>query len=166
MLRCGEEFAMLRIIFGTLAGVAVAFVVLMAVDAVNHALYPPPKAVRVAAEKWDSPALQQAVRDWLPQAPPMALILIPVAWVAGSFWGALVGTWISRCKSYIPATIVGGLILVGTIMNLRAIPHPTWIALAGLIGVPAAAAAAWRLWPKPPAAGPQPYDMREKNMAC
>src|SRR5262245_14716156 len=157
---------MLRIILGTLVGVVVAFVVLMAVEYISHLIYPPPEAVLVAAEKWDFPAMQKAVREWLPQAPLMALILIPVAWVAGSFWGALVGTAITRGRSYIPATIVGGLILVGTIMNLRSIPHPTWIALSGLLGVPAAAWVAWLLWPKPAPPGPQPQDMRTKNMAC
>ena len=58
---------MLRIILGTIAGVVVAFVVIFAIDAVNHALYPPPEAVRVAAEKFDFEAIQKAVREWLPQ---------------------------------------------------------------------------------------------------
>ena len=157
---------MLRIILGTFVGVAVAFAVLMAVDAVNHLVYPPPEAIRVAAEKFDFVTLQKAVNDWLPQAPLMALILVPVAWVAGSFWGALAGTAITRGKSYIPALIVGGLILAGTVMTLRAIPHPTWVALSGVVGVPAAAWVAWLLWPKPAPPGPQPQDMRTKNMAC
>ena len=158
---------MIRYILGTGAGIVVAMVVLVVIDAVNHALYPPPEAVRVAAEKFDFPAIQKAFVEWLPHAPRMALILSPVAWVAGSFWGALTATAIARGRSGIPAAIVGGLIFAGTIMNLRSVPHPTWIALAGLLGVPAAAWAAWWLWPKSPAAiGPQPYDMREKNMAC
>jgi hypothetical protein len=159
---------MMRFTLGTVIGIVVAFAVLMGIELLSHALYPPPDAIRVAIEKHDYAAMRSLVKDYFPKAPLMALVLIPVAWVAGTFLGALAATGISRGRSIVPAIIVGGLILAGTIANLMMIPHPLWMTLAGVLGVPAAAIVAWWLWPKAPAAaaGPQPYDMREKNMAC
>lgn len=158
---------MLRSILGTIVGLVVAFVVVAATDSVNHRLYPPSAAIREAAAKQDFRALGPAVEEWLKSAPRMALILIPVAWVAGAFCGSLAATWISRVRRPIPAMVIAAFLLLGTAMNLAMIPHPAWMAVVGLIGIPAAALAAWWLVPKPPLLEePQPYDMRQKGMAC
>jgi hypothetical protein len=138
-----------------------------ATEYVNHRIYPPSEAIREAATKQDFRALRPAVEEWLKSAPRMALILIPVAWVAGAFWGALAATWISRVRWPVPALIIAVVLLLVTAGNLAMIPHPAWMAAAGLLGIPAAALTAWWLLPKPAApSGPQPYDMREKGMAC
>ena len=158
---------MIRYIAGTVVGLVIAFAVIIGMEALGHTLYPPPAAIRTAMEKGDYAAMKTAMAQYLPRAPLMALILLPVGWVAGTFWGALAATAISRGRSIIPALIIGGFIFAVTVMNLVMIPHPAWMTLAGLAGVPAGAIVAWWLWPKSPAtAGPQPYDMRDKNMAC
>jgi hypothetical protein len=157
---------MIRGIVGTILGLLVAVAVIIGMELLGHALYPPPAEIRAAMEKRDYAAMKAAVAEYLPRAPLMALILVPVGWVAGAFWGALAATGISRGRSIVPALIVGGLVLAGTVMNLLMIPHPGWMFAAGLVGVPLAALAAWWLWPKASTSGPQPYDMREKNVAC
>jgi len=158
---------MIRGFIGTVVGVAVAFAVLLGVEIVGHFLYPPPAALQTAMQQGDSAAMRRAAAEYFPRAPLMALVLIPVAWVAGVFWGTLTATAITRGRTYIPAIVIGGLIMAGTVANVLMIPHPLWIAISGLAGIPAAALAAWWLWPKPQAgSGPQPYDMREKNRAC
>ncbi len=157
---------MVRGIIGTVVGLVVAFAVIVSVHFVSHLLYPPPEAIRTAMHHNDYAAMRMAAAEYFPRAPWMALVLIPVAWVAGSFWGTLAATAITRGKTCVPAIVIGGFLLLGTVMNLRMIPHPLWIAVSGLAGVPAAALVAWWLWLKSPAAGPQPYDMRQRNMAC
>jgi hypothetical protein len=158
---------MIRSILATVAGLVIAVSVIAATDWFNHRFYPPPDSVLAAAKQGDFDAIRQAVTEWRPIAPQMALILIPVAWVAGSFWGALAATIINRKRSLIPALIVGSLVLLASVANLRKLPHPTWIAVSGLLGVPLAAGCAWWLIPQAtPPSGPRPYDMREKKMAC
>lgn len=158
---------MLRSIVGTIAGLLVAAAVVAAIDYVNHRLYPPSDAIRAAAAKQDFEALRPAVEEWLKTAPQMALILVPVGWVAGAFWGALVATLIARIRWPIPAIVIAGLVLLGAAMNLAMFPHPLWIAVGGVVGIPVAAITAWWLVPLPSVpTAPQPYDMRQKNMAC
>jgi len=158
---------MIRGILSTLVGLFVAFAVIAAMDWINHKLYPPSAAIAAAAAQQDFSALRVAVKDWLTTAPQMALILIPIGWVAGAFWGALVAAWISRPRSLPPALVVGALVVLATIANLLMIPHPAWIAVAGLAGIPLASVTAWSLLPRSQIpSGPQPYDMRKKNMAC
>jgi uncharacterized membrane protein YoaK (UPF0700 family) len=155
---------MIRTISATIAGVVLAFVVIALMDKINHTLNPPSEAIVAAAAERDMDAVRHAVQDWLKTAPQMALILIPVAWIAGAFWGALLASWIARRRSILPALVVGAVVLLATIANLRMLPHPAWIAIVGLGGIPPAALTAW--WLIPRSKLPRPYDMREKNMAC
>ena len=158
---------MLRSILGTIVGLVIAGSVVGVTDFVNHTLYPPSEAVRSAAAAQDFAALRQAVGEWLKTAPRTALILVPVGWIAGAFCGALAATAIARARGPIPALVIAGFLLVATAMNLKMIPHPLWVAVAGLVGIPAAALAGWWFVPKRPVSTqPQPYDMRKKNMAC
>ena len=136
---------MLRSILATIAGLLVAAATVGAIHAINHRLYPPSEAIRAAAEKQDFQALRPAVEEWLRTAPQMALILVPVGWVAGAFWGALVATLIARIRWPIPALVIAGFLLLATAMNLAMLPHPVWMAIAGLAGIPAAAITAWWL---------------------
>jgi hypothetical protein len=158
---------MVRSILGTIAGLVVAAAVVAATDYVNHRLHPPSEDIREAAARQDFKALRPAVEKWMRNAPRMALILIPVGWIAGAFWGALIATLLARIRWPIPAIIIASFVLIGTAMNLAVFPHPRWIVIAGLLGIPAAALAAWWLVPRPSSPlEPQPYDMRQKNMAC
>ena len=146
-----------RSIAAVILGAALSIGVISGIDAANHAIYPPPAAVHEAAKKRDMRAVA---------APLGALVMIPVAWVVGTLVGSLAAALIAGRAPLIHALIAGVLPLAGTIAALRMIPHPTWIAVVGLVGVPlsslAAGIIARRLWRN----GPRPYDMREKNMAC
>ena len=158
---------MIRGIFGTIVGLLVAFVVIAVTDAINHRLYPPPEAIRTAAMKQDFVALRAAVKEWLPNAPLLTQILVPTGWIVGTFLGAITAAGIARARPLVPVLIVGGLVWLATMANLRMLPHPAWMAACGLIGIPLAALTAFGLTPRRAAlAGPQPYDMRKKNMAC
>jgi hypothetical protein len=157
---------MWRSILAVVAGAVIAMVLLTLVDMLNHAIYPPPPAVVEAANKKNMQAVAAAVKQWLPQAPLGALVLTPTAWIVGAFAGSLAAALIAGRAPLVHALLAGLLPLAGTILVLRMIPHPTWIAVVGLLGVPLASLAAGLLVQRARPAGPKPYDMREKNMAC
>jgi hypothetical protein len=87
--------------------------------------------------------------------------------------GPLVGSFLAARiarRAFLAHGIVVGLFFLGAdVVNLRSIPHPTWLVIVGIVSPLAmswigSVLAAWTA--KRPPAGPQPQDMREKNMAC
>ena len=158
---------MIRGILGTVVGFFVAGGTVFGIEMIGYVLYPPPAEIVAARQQNDRAAMNKAAAEYMQRAPLPAKALVPTAWIVGTLLGALTATAIAGGRTFIPAAIVGGLIWLSTVMNLANFWHPTWIALLGIVGVPAAAYAGWRLLRKPQAgAGPQPYDMRQKNMAC
>ena len=157
---------MWRSILAVAAGTAIAVVLIFAFDVLNHAIYPPPAAVWEAMDRRDMNAVSAAIEKWLPQAPLGALILAPAGWIVATFVGSLVSALIAKRRPLVHAALAAALPLVGTAVNLWMIPHPTWVAVAGLAGVPLAAVLGGLVAERARPARPQPYDMRAKNMAC
>ena len=101
---------MLRRIGGSLAGVMVAVLVIMAIEAVGH---------RVTGAPAD-PA----------QATPAMMAWVLVAWTVGTAIGALVGVTIGRWSG--AAWFPAALVVVGVVMTALAIPSPWWLTVGGL----------------------------------
>ena len=110
-----------------------------------------------------------ALKEHAAKAPPAAMIPVGIAW----FFGPLVGSWlagvIARPAVLAHALVIGIVFFSADVYNLLSFPHPLWLVIVGLIAPFAAAwlgatLAARILGPRP--SGPQPYDMRQKNMAC
>ncbi len=155
-----------RSILAIVVGMALSMIGISLIDWINHAIYPPPQAVIDAGKTGDMQAVATAISAWLPDAPLGALVLLPTGWIVATFAGSLVAALISGRVPLVHALVVGLLPLAGTIVVLRMIPHPAWIAVAGLAGVPLAALLAGLLVGRLRPAGPRPSDMRAKNMAC
>src|SRR5262245_1408822 len=150
--------SIVSIVLGFLAG---AFVVGL-LEAAGHLMYPPPPDINV-----HNPEQLKAIIEKLPIG---ALIMILVAWSGGSVAAGLVDDLVAKNRNATHALIVGCLQMLAGGVTMLMIPHPSWfIVTSFLIVVPAAwigAMLAGLIQRSPPAAGPQPYDMREKNMAC
>jgi len=113
----------MRNVFAVVFGVAVAVFAIMAVEMIGHALYPPPAHLRL-----DDP---KAIRDYVENAPFLALAFVPVAWAAGAFCGGAVAALLAagrRTQRF--GLMVGTVLLVASAMNLWVIPHPVWLILA------------------------------------
>jgi hypothetical protein len=149
-------WSVLAVITGVVAGSIVVFVV----ELPGIFLHPPPADFDMRDA--------EAVRAHFARAPLPALIGIAVAWTAGPLVGCWLAAWIARRAYFAHGFAVACFFLAAVVMNLRTFPHPTWLAL---IGVVAPIAMSWigsslaeRMARR--RAGPKPYDMREKNMAC
>lgn len=100
-----------RRVGGTLAGVAVAVLVIMGIEAVGHRMTGAPA----------DPA----------QATPAMMAWVLAAWTAGTIIGALVGVRLARWggAAWFPAALV----VVGVTMTALAIPTPWWLTIGGFV---------------------------------
>lgn len=116
-----------RTILGMLVGVVVAVAVIMVVEMLGHSIYPPPPGLDPT-----DPANEAAFAAFVAQMPFGAKAMLLVAWGLGTFVGALVGAKIARHQTA-AALLVALVVMSGVVGMIMKIPHPTWLAIAGLI---------------------------------
>ena len=141
---------MLRNGLAALAGMVAAVIVTTLLQFVAHRVNP------------SSPELTEAVRNIYGEDPvkieearqvfarelskhPLQLVLVVVSHALGTLFGALIAVRVSREAHIVPASIVGGLMLMGGIANVMLIPHPTWFNAVDLLVYIPAALLAYRL---------------------
>ena len=141
---------MLRNGLSALTGVIAAVMLMMVIQKVALAAFPPSKEIFEANRKiYDAdPAVVEQARDIfareLPKH-PLQLVLIIVSHALGTFFGAFTAVRISREAQLVPASIVAGLMLLGGICNVILIPHPVWFNIIDLLLYIPAALLAWKL---------------------
>lgn len=115
--------AIVRMVLGVVIGVAVGLGLVMAGDAANFALFPPPQPTDY--------------RLYIEEAPFVALAALPIAYAIATLAAAFVGAKIGArvwC-----GWIAGGLIALATIANLVLLAHPLWFNVACVVLTPLAA---------------------------
>ncbi len=107
---------MLRTLMGLAAGLAVAIVTIMIVEAIGNMLFPPPRGYDMTAGS----AL----------ALPLQTLIWPVlGWFLGSLAGSAIAVHLSGHR-WVGWAIVA-LVLAATVLNFALITHPTWMIVAG-----------------------------------
>lgn len=113
----------LRTVIAVAAGVFVGGIAIFGVEALGHALVPPPVGLDVA-----DPA---AVRQAMATMPAVQFLPLLLAYLAGPSLGATLAARMAPSHPLRHAGAVAAFFMVGGIMNFRAIPHPAWfVALA------------------------------------
>ncbi len=128
---------MIRNAAAIIGGIAIAFLTVMLVDMLNHAIYPPPPGL-----DFTDP---DAIRPYLDTLPIGAFLLIMASSMVAAFVGTLVASYVGTIQPRNCAIIVGGMVFAATVANFIAIPHPMWLAVATLLGVVVSAWAAMRI---------------------
>ena len=116
---------MIRTLGGIAAGIAVAIVVMVLIEAVGNQIAPPPMGLDL--ERPDA-----AVRM------PFETLIFPVAgWFLGPLVGGILAVRVSgrRWASW----PVAGAVLIGAILQFAMAGHPLWMIAAGVAGPIAAA---------------------------
>lgn len=120
-----------RTILAVLVGLVVAWITITLCEFGGVMLHPPAAGTNLA----DPDALAAHIAG----APPAAMALVLLGWVAGAFDGGAVAALISRRHKTGAALTLGVLIVLGVIANSVMIPHPLWMTVAGLaLPIPAA----------------------------
>lgn len=123
-----------RGIAATVAGTLAAGLFIAVVEWLGHQIYPPPAGLK--------PGDMQAIAAHVAQAPPGALLMVLLAWVAGVFFGGLLAARIAGRRQRLYAGVIGAVVLLGAIANFVLIPHPAWFMAVSVIALPLAAFAA------------------------
>ena len=121
----------LRLSLALFAGIIAAFITIALVETAGHALFPAPAGLDYA-----DPAALKGYVDALPLA---AKLFVLAAWLFGTVDGVFVACMIDRSRHRLCAGVIGTAVFLATAANLFIIPHPAWLAAAGLIGIPIAA---------------------------
>lgn len=126
-----------RTVLAVIAGLLAMAVVVFAVEALGHRVYPLPAGI-----DFDDPASLQALMESLPVG---ALLFVVAAWALGTFAGAHLAARIARThrRGAALGIAVAMIVLVG--FNASMIPHPAWVIALGLLLPVPLATAAWRL---------------------
>lgn len=75
--------------------------------------------------------------EWIQTLPIGAFLFVLVSWIVGAFVAAVVGRLLAPKRIVWPGVIACAMLLSATILNLIALPHPWWIAVAGVLAYPA-----------------------------
>lgn len=123
---------MLRLILSIVGGVIIAFVIVMAGDMLSQSL-----AVSAGSPPTDMND-RAAMEAYMAGMPTMVFIAMLATWTVAAFTAAAFATRFGRRGAW-PGWVAGGLFLCATAANLLMIPHPAWMAIAGVVLVVAAA---------------------------
>ncbi len=122
---------MIRSSMAVLVGAFVAAVLVAGIDALGHRAYPLPQGV-----DWNDPVVVARVVRGMPAG---AFVFAVASWTVAAFAGAGLAARMAPSRPMLHGGLVGALMLAATIANLLMIPHPAWVILSGLAGVPACA---------------------------
>jgi hypothetical protein len=128
---------MLRSVLGVIIGIISGFVVIYAVEHVGQLIWP----VATELDLKD----KAAAAAFLAGMPIGGLVTVVVAWILGAYTGSMVALLISD-RRRIAGIIPAALIFAATVLVLFMLPHPLWMAVAGLGGIIAAGWLADRLF--------------------
>jgi hypothetical protein len=121
--------AALRTIVSIVAGIVVAFILVVAVEFFGAVVHPVPA---------DFDGTMEAMCLHVARFPAWVLAVVVPAWAVT----ALAGTWTAgRIGNRGSALCVGLLLLAAAAFNLSMLPYPTWFKAAILIAIPLAIAA-------------------------
>ena len=118
---------MYRKIIAVVLGVVVAVALIIAIEALSHVVYPVPEGLDLTNPE----ALQAYVMDM----PITALFFVLGAWLVATLVGGLLACFIAKETPLIYSAIIGGLVLLGTIINLISIPHPLWFSITAILSI-------------------------------
>lgn len=129
----------MRYLLGTLAGVAIAILIMMAIEYVDGQLYPWPTDI----DPGDSAAMAQLI----PSLPFPAKLIVVSAWLLGALGGAWSAMRITDWRW--SAVVVTLFVIAGGVINFIDLPHPFWMQVCAVVLPPIGGWLAVRLHARP-----------------
>lgn len=118
---------MLRDVGAVILGLVVSFGVIMGIQMIGHAIWPPPEGLN----RNDMDALQ----TYVSQLPFLALLAPIASYFFGALAGPFVASKIGMAQPKAFAAIIGLILLAATVANLIQIPHPVWFSVLAVAAV-------------------------------
>jgi hypothetical protein len=122
----------LRTFAAILAGLLLAFILVVAVELFSAVVHPFPEDFKGTTEE---------VCAHVERYPAWVLAVVVPVWAATAF----LGVWIAQSiGNLFSSATVGLLLLAAVVLNVSMLPYPLWFKVANLIAVPAAIIAGMR----------------------
>lgn len=131
-------FAVIRFVYSTLAGIALAVVLFIAVEMFGMVAHPFPDGFDMQSK--------EAMYEYILSYPTWVLAVAVLMWLGLAFGS----TWVAaRLGNLIPGIAVGALLIMMFGCNVLSLPYPTWFSATVLIGFPIMVALALLpyIWP-------------------
>lgn len=112
-----------RRIAGVVAGLVIAFAIVMVAEAIPHKLYPPSPGTNMSDFT--------QVKAYVANLPLTALLIVLAGWLVATVAGTSVAAGIGRSR--VPAYVVGALLLVAGVVNAFTIPQPVWFSAVSFV---------------------------------
>ena len=116
---------MMRRILAVLAGLAAALVCTMLLEGIQHAIFP----IAEGVDYHDAAGMQRFVDSM----PAFAFVGLLIVYAVAAFVGGYLATRIAQTGKPVEAVLVGALFMIGGLINLTEIRHPTWFVILNLI---------------------------------
>lgn len=121
---------LVRVIVAILFGLGTGFVVMEAIELINWYLFPIP-----ANFDFQNSVL---MNDYIQTLPTGAFLVVLLAWMAGTFFGAYVATWLAPKMRILHALAIGIVFQMAGLVMVCLYQHPPWftiIAVASFLPV-------------------------------
>lgn len=116
-------FVMGKRLLSVVAGLAVAFLLIMVMEKISSSVYPISPNVKV--ETLDRTDFAEIIKNM----PIGAFLFILAGYALGSFGGGLTAALIATENRVRSSLIVGAVVMLGGVMNVILIPHPMWFTI-------------------------------------
>jgi hypothetical protein len=121
-----------------MAGIGIAFVVVLAVEMIGIRLFPQPAGM--------NPLDAESVRQHLSEISTGSFVTVLIAWTLAAFLGPVVTRRIAGETTRWPALTVAALFAAICAYNLATVPMPSWMLPAAVVLVVMASLLGLRRW--------------------
>lgn len=111
-----------RNILAVLAGIVAGGIVISMIQAINSRLYPLPAGF--------DPANREMVRQHVASLPPLAFCVVLLSYAAGIPIAVFLAARLSATAPARQGVLIAAFFGAASVMNLLALPHPTWFWVA------------------------------------
>ena len=130
---------MIRKVTSIMFGLIIAITLVIVVQMIGNSMFPVPPGT-----DFDDPA---SVRAMMESISPMALVMVIVSYVLGTFGGGLLASLIARETPMLFAAVIGAFVMLGAVLNLYAISHPLWFSVSAIVSIAVTALITGRIAP-------------------
>jgi len=116
---------MLKKIIGVIAGLIVAFLLMMLFEYLNSLIFPFPAGMDLNN--------LAAVRAYSQTLPWTAYLMVIAGWVIASFFGGFVPGKYIPASDIVAPLIIGILLTAGSVGNFIMLEHPIWVMVIGVL---------------------------------
>lgn len=113
-------------VLATLVGLVAAAAVILVFEFLGEMFFPLPEQIDITDI--------DSIKTNIELIPLGSLIFVILAHFLGILAGMVVTTYVSR-ETLVPGFVVGGIIIIATLINLFVLPHPTWFLISDILGV-------------------------------